>query len=118
MPNFLVSYLLKETHPDLHSRFKQEAMSYGFSDRTLDLNQRNEWKFFVLPHTTIWGTFSDLASAKSAFLSIAPRISGASVERYIICPRDNYTISTNRTLTGSVRTNEIAQCIANQRTNP
>lgn len=118
MPNFLVSYLLKETDPDLHSLFKQEAMSSGFSDRTLAMCGSKQWAFFVLPHTTIWGTFSDLATAKKEFLSIAPRIPGSHVERYIISSRDDYVAYAERWFPGPMRTNEIAQCIAHQRANP
>lgn len=118
VPNFLVSYLLQETHPDLHYLFKQEAMSCGFSDRTLDFSEHNEWAFFVLPHTTIWGTFSDLSTAHSGFLSIAPRVPGSYVERYIISPRDDYITFTNKWYPGPMPANEIVQCIAHQQANP
>lgn len=119
MPDYLVSYLLKETHPDIHSDFKKKAMDEGFSDRTLDLNKNDAWKFFVLPHTTIWGTFPSLTSAKEAFLRVEASITKANIERYIIGQRgDYYHVMSNRNLPGPACADEIAQCIAHQRKNP
>lgn len=118
MPDYLVSYLLKETHPDIHSDFKEKAMDEGFSDRVLILTKKGDWKFYVLPHTTIWGTFPSLTSAKEAFLRVEASIPKADIERYIIGPRDGYHVRSDRTFLGVPETNEIAQCIAHQRKNP
>lgn len=118
MPNYLVSYLLKETNPDIHPDFKKNAMDEGFSDRVLSLNKQDDWKFFVLPHTTIWGTFPSLTSAKEAFLRVESGIPKANIERYIIGQRDDYHVMSRRNFPGTLETNEIVQCIAHQRKNP
>lgn len=118
MSNFVVSYLLKETHPDLHTRFKHEAMLVGFSDRTLDINMAGNWFFFTLPHTTVWGTFSNIQTAQGVFLSIQTRIPFITIERYIICQRDTYVAYSDRVFAGVPRTNEIVQCIAHQKAYP
>lgn len=118
MPDYLVSYLLKETHPDIHPDFKEKAMDEGFSDRTLLLNKKGVWKFFVLPHTTIWGTFPSLTSAKEAFLRVEASIPKADIERYIISLQDDSHVMSVRNFLGPPCINEIAQCIAHQRENP
>ncbi|MBS0966213.1 hypothetical protein JK165_08950 [Acetobacter okinawensis] len=118
MPDYLVSYLLKETHPDIHSDFKKKAMDEGFSDRTLLLNKKGVWKFFVLPHTTIWGTFDTRNDATEALLRVEASIPKADIERYIIGQRDGYHVRSDRTFLGAPETDEIAQCIAHQRKNP
>lgn len=118
MPDYLVSYLLKETHPDIHPDFKEKAMDEGFSDRTLSRSLKGDWKFFVLPHTTIWGTFPSLTSAKEAFLRVEASIPKADIERYIIDLQGDFHLRSNRNFPGPARANEIAQCIAHQRKNP
>lgn len=118
MPDFAVSYLLKETHPDLHAQFKATAMSWGFSDRTIGMSALQNWHFFVLPHTTIWGTFLDLSSANIYFSQIRSALPHITIERYIICPRDNYIVESNRYYPGPMPANEIQQCIAHQRAHP
>lgn len=118
MPKYLVSYLLKETNPDIHPDFKEKAMDEGFSDRTLTRNLEGDWKFFVLPHTTIWGRFDTKVDAEDALLRVETSISKATLERYIIGQLDDYRVRSDRTFPGAPETNEIAQCIAHQRENP
>lgn len=45
MPDYVISYMLKETDPDLHSKFKYEAMNKGFSDRVLCETSNNQYLF-------------------------------------------------------------------------
>lgn len=118
MPAYAISYMLKETDPDLHSKFKYEAMNKGFSDRTLSATSENKWTFFILPHTTIWGEFEGIREAKAAFLNIKSAIHGVTIERYIICPRNEYHASTEKHYPGTQRVYEIQQCIAHQRNHP
>lgn len=118
MPDYLVSYLLKETNPDIHPDFKKNAMDEGFSDRTLCRNLKGNWTFFVLPHTTIWGTFNTKEDAKEAFLKVETITPNAALERYIVSQLDGYHVMSTRTFPGAPETNEIAQCIAHQRENP
>ncbi|MFT8336181.1 MAG: hypothetical protein ABF628_08385 [Acetobacter orientalis] len=118
MPGYLVSYLLEETNPDIHPDFKEKAMDEGFSDRILILTKKGVWKFYVLPHTTIWGKFSSLTDAKKAFLRVKANTPKADIERYILAPRGAGLIKSNRTFPGAPKTNEIAQCIAHQRKHP
>ncbi|MGG6429403.1 hypothetical protein ACQ5TV_05405 [Acetobacter ghanensis] len=118
MPDYLVSYLLKETHPDIHSDFKEKAMGEGFSDRTLTCSLEGDWTFFVLPHTTVWGTFDTKEDAGEALLRVEASIPKAALERYIIAQLDDYRVMSNRNLPGPACANEIAQCIAHQRKNP
>lgn len=118
MPDYLVSYLLKETNPDIHPDFKEKAMDEGFSDRTLCRHIKDGWIFFVLPHTTIWGTFDTKEDAKKAFLRVEASIPKADIERYVLIRRDNGYVMSNRIFPGSPETNEIVQCIAHQRENP
>ena len=118
MPDYLVSYLLKETNPDIHPDFKKNAMDEGFSDRVLSRNTKGDWKFFVLPHTTIWGTFDTRDAVQEALLRVEASIPRADLERYIIVQLDGYRVMSNRTFPGTPETNEIAQCIAHQRENP
>ncbi|KAA8420173.1 hypothetical protein FKW50_13085 [Acetobacter pomorum] len=118
MPNYLVSYLLKETNPDIHPDFKEKAMDEGFSDRMLILTKKGDWKFFVLPHTTIWGTFDTRDDAKEALSRVEASIPKADIERYILVQQGDGYIRSNRTFPGTRKINEITQCIAHQRGNP
>ena len=118
MPDYLVSYLLKETNPDIHPDFKKNAMDEGFSDRVLYRCTKGDWTFFVLPHTTIWGTFDTRDAAQEALLRVEASIPRADLERYIISQRAGSRVISNRTFTSTPKTNEIAQCIAHQRKHP
>jgi hypothetical protein len=100
MPDYLVSYLLKETNPDIHPDFKEKAMDEGFSDRTLALDTKDDWTFFVLPHTTIWGTFGTKEDAKKAFLRVKASTPKADIERYALVRRKDYHVMSNRTFPG------------------
>lgn len=93
-------------------------MDEGFSDRTLARNLEGDWTFFVLPHTTIWGTFDTKDDAIDALLRVKASIPKADIERYIIGQRNDYHVMSRRTFSGTHRINEIAQCVAHQRKNP
>lgn len=114
MPDFAVSYLLKETYPDLHAQFKKVAMDYGFSDRILIPNLNNDWTFFVLPHTTLWGVFQNTDLAVYSFREIENAVKSGIIERFLITERNSFYVSSNRRFSGRFPANELSACIENQ----
>lgn len=61
MPNYLVSYDLKETRLDAHSIFLKRAIADGWSCWILASN--NVW--YRLPNTTLVGAFDNFAVAEA-----------------------------------------------------
>lgn len=118
MPDFAVSYLLKETYPDLHAQFKKVAMNYGFSDRILTPNLNNDWTFFILPHTTLWGSFINTQDAVNNFRAVETSVQNGIIERFFFTERHNFHVFSLRYFLGYPSINEITDCILHQRTYP
>lgn len=68
MPDFIVSYDLKETHPDPHAEFVKQAEKKGWSTWVRGATGVT----YKLPNTTIEATFQTRDLAEASFLSIAP----------------------------------------------
>ena len=62
MPKFLATYDLKETKPDPHETFLEEAKPHGWEPWI----KSSDKKWYRLPNTTLWGTFDDREKAVAA----------------------------------------------------
>lgn len=117
MPNFIVSYVLKEQKPDLHSQFKIDAMDEGFSDRIkIDTGDKG-WEILLLPPTTIWGKFNDENEASKVLRRVVAKDSKYILEKFYISDRGGLILSDKR-WSSSKPQNELSECIAHQRANP
>ncbi|WP_155468000.1 MULTISPECIES: hypothetical protein [Acetobacter] len=55
MSKFLISYLLRETHPnDFHDIFKEKLKECNCSEFVIAVDNNKEEFFCKLPHTTLW----------------------------------------------------------------
>jgi hypothetical protein len=62
MPSFIATYDLKETNPDPHSKFLEQARKHGWNYWIL--SSQNIW--YRLPNTTLEGTFDTQQAAVAA----------------------------------------------------
>jgi hypothetical protein len=62
MPTFNATYDLKETNPDPHAKFLEQARKHGWNYWIL--SSGNVW--YRLPNTTLDGTFDTIAAAEQA----------------------------------------------------
>jgi hypothetical protein len=62
MPTYIASYDLKETSPDPHSKFLEQAVAHNWKLWILATN--GIW--YRLPNTTLQGTFADMTAAERA----------------------------------------------------
>ena len=86
MPDYLVTYDLRETRPDPHGEFIVQAEARGWAVYKWGPQSK---KWFRLPNTTLVGEFTDFDTAKAAFDAVKPATEAAlgvtvTVEKYIL----------------------------------
>lgn len=97
MPNYLVTYDLRETRPDPHSEFIEQAEARGWAAFKWGPQSK---KWLRLPNTTLIGEFADLDAAKAAFGAVKPATEvalGASitVEKFILVAYGAYSLNSD-----------------------
>lgn len=145
MTKFLVSYLFKTTHPDLHGIFKKHAEGNNFCEYIYATDASGHGQYCQLPHTTLWCERKDVLTVRTELLNLADdvlnyalnnkeitpaaailiRTSGGLIENLSILPLPAPTTDTTimlvkeKTFEGKVTDNvSFTNCLTYQKANP
>jgi hypothetical protein len=102
MPDYLVTYDLRETSPDPHGEFIRQSDARGWSPYKWGPQSQ---KWLRLPNTTLVGDFATRDAAKAAFDEAKKATEGAigqtvTVEKYILVAYSNWLFDSDEKVAG------------------